>query len=476
MPVGDSVGGTPQPPRTPTHVVVDTSVLRKVGGDLRKGDWPTLRAAARNGIVTLCLPYTVLMELVDHRRRDIGRLAKVEAEHRALRSRIFGESSRLSVGDALDVERVLEQYTDNLVAWFEETGRVLPQPSVGHEALTERLLAKRKPFTEGERGYRDALIWFAVLECAETCDVVLLTANTRDFASGASNEPILAEDLVADLSERGYPAERVMLSTSTSSLLERVLPAWDEPAADRAWRQLIRSTDGVSRLNDLLERYMGIELQNPPDLPQSIWGIGVRTVERVDNVRDVVIVPDSDGWFRIHCRLTTESRIGGFCWVWGGAGDDLSKFVEWDNWGGATEYLLHSDPWRIDIVVAAKFRPLTEVVELNIVSAIEEDRQADGRESMRRVHRELTALRRMLDAFDITEELVEEIHAADDSEFESVVAASLARWEDVADDVPGRYTALVTDNLHVVLETAPGLRALARDLGSAVRTLDDLLT
>ena len=92
---------TSSPVEQPTQVVVDTSVIRQGEGDLSRGDWPTLKAAARLGLITIHLPAPVLKELVDHRKRDLRKWAKAEADVRAMRRVFFpvrSEFSRLSCG------------------------------------------------------------------------------------------------------------------------------------------------------------------------------------------------------------------------------------------------------------------------------------------------------------------------------------------------------------------------------------------
>jgi hypothetical protein len=61
-------------------------------------------------------------------------------------------------------------------------------------------LHRRKPFDkEGQRGFRDALQWEAILDVVQKVDgsVVLVTSNRKDFGEHGSLEKHLAEDLNA---------------------------------------------------------------------------------------------------------------------------------------------------------------------------------------------------------------------------------------------------------------------------------------
>jgi len=77
--------------------------------------------------------------------------------------------------------------------------------SVPHELLVQKAIKGEKPFTDGEKGYRDALIWLSLLtymkESDVKDDVAFITNNKSDFfvtgAGGTQLHPQLQADLLA---------------------------------------------------------------------------------------------------------------------------------------------------------------------------------------------------------------------------------------------------------------------------------------
>ncbi len=459
------------------RVVVDSSSLRQTGGNVTKGDWPSLRAAARLGRLSLHLPSCVLQELVDLRTRDLKQLSKLERDASMLRTQLFtrapADAPRPLTED--QIVELVRDYRDELTGWFADAGSVLDEPHVSHTEIVERILAKRRPFNESERGYRDALIWYSTLECAAESDTILLTANTKDFASRGTgdDEHVLAEDLQADVADRQWPPTRVTLVASTSRLLARVLPDWGKSEVREAWSSYITSESAVAALDQLLNNHLGHELLAPPrDVPQFLWSVGVRSVDAVSAVHDVRLVDDGDGWYRVHARVSSSGRVGGYAWTWGDPDASLDGFALWDDWGGLTEYFASDTLRPIDVVVAARFRPLLEVDALDIVEAWASDQQPRRGDDRRRVQRALRALLFMLQQHIDNPSFIADVLSDHLDEFSMIVRGVISEWESLAESVPGRYVTLVSDNLPTVLADPAGLQALRRDLEAATAALD----
>jgi len=467
------------------QIVIDTSVLRQAKGNLSLGDWPILRAAARLGLFHLRLPAVVLQEVVDHRRRDLLQLMDMERKVARLRGELLGrvpsETPQPADNSSLNEARVQDvcaDYANQVRAWFEEVGSVLDHPSVPHNELVARVLARRRPFNESERGYRDALIWYSTLECADSGSVILLSANTKDFGRAHGSSYELADDLAADLEALGLPPDRVSLTTTMSALLRAVIPEWDDAGVEAAWSAYISSEAGVSALDQFLDAQMGRELTTPPpDAPPWLWSIGLRSLDAVTSVDDIQIVPESDGWYRVHARVSCTGRLGGYAWAWGDSNADVGDFVVWDDWGGHTLFYATDSSKSADVVVAARFRPLVEVEELDIATVtLPEVPEREGQvDELTRVGRSLRALLEMLNLHGDRPDFLADVLDANDSEFQMVVSQVVAEWEAIADAVPGRFPALSIDNLGTVLQDAAGLRALRRDLELVTVALDRVL-
>lgn len=466
---------------SPLQVVVDTSVIRRTRGDLTAGDWPVLRAAARLGLVDLRLPSVVLQELVDHRRRDLAKLQELERKVDRQRRDLLGDEDPLSsrtlpLSDAR-LNEACAVYAEFVSEWFRDAGSVLDDPDVAHSELVARALERRRPFTEGERGYRDALIWYSALECASSERVVLLTANTKDFAKETDNQIELADDLIADLVSRGLPPSRIRLVTTTESLLGDLLPDWDEGGVRSAWASYVQSKAGVHAINNLLEYRLGREFSIPPSAaPTPLWELGLRSVEQVTSVYDIRTVAETQGWYRVHARASCQGLVGGYAWSWGDPDGDHGNFVLWDDWGGLTAYYVDQAVRSVEVVMVARFRPLLEVEEFEIDRVDLAQQRAHGgtREQLSRVRRAFGALHQMLALHLERPDFINDVCGDNAAEFELVVSGIVADWEDVADAVPGRYQTLVVDNIPTVIEEVAGLRALRRDLQLAMTAIDTL--
>lgn len=98
----------------------------------------------------------------------------------------------------------LRQYKDIFKNRLRELGiNIIPYPSISHEVLVKRDLARKKPFQETGKGYRDALIWESVksiceksLSLFENPKIIFVNKNHKDFCEKGLLHPDLKEDLV----------------------------------------------------------------------------------------------------------------------------------------------------------------------------------------------------------------------------------------------------------------------------------------
>lgn len=110
------------------------------------------------------------------------------------------------------------------------------------EAVTERSLLETPPFKSKGRGFRDALIWYSLLEYLRANPehkVAFITDNTQDFGVGS-----LKAELVAELAELGFQ-ERVVYFQS----LNEFLAEYSEPIA------FINDEFVEASINDEVESY-----------------------------------------------------------------------------------------------------------------------------------------------------------------------------------------------------------------------------
>lgn len=81
--------------------------------------------------------------------------------------------------------------------------KIIPYPSISHQELVKRNLARKKTFQETGKGYRDALIWESVksiceksLSLFENPKIIFVNKNHKDFCEEGLLHPDLKEDLV----------------------------------------------------------------------------------------------------------------------------------------------------------------------------------------------------------------------------------------------------------------------------------------
>ncbi|WP_406630014.1 PIN domain-containing protein [Amycolatopsis sp. WGS_07] len=193
----------------PPYVVVDTTEFR---ADLTLGTrWTATLSAGSYGLLKLAIPVIVRLEAIRHHDQLVS-----EGERGALKGlnivRRYAEEPD-DIIDAREITQICEAtrrgFQYKLEYYIEQAGgRFLPVPAIDHGALVTRAMQGRKPFTSnGKEGYRDALIWYSILDLCGSLDaddhVLFVTGNSRDFCDSGSNA--LAEPLRQDLAKLAAP-------------------------------------------------------------------------------------------------------------------------------------------------------------------------------------------------------------------------------------------------------------------------------
>lgn len=206
------------------HVIVDTTELYRTPL-LDAAGWKELLARSRRGEVRLCVPEVVLREASRHYRERIGGdLMQAQKALAKLRDLGFAETPDLQATEP-QVTSLAEAYRPQLERLLSQASAyVLPLPSVSHEELLDRDLEIRKPFRQSGKGYRDALIWEAILEYADTCHdestFYFVTSNTSDYCD--SGESKLARVLQHEFEARS-PNVSIVRTESVAELINDTL-------------------------------------------------------------------------------------------------------------------------------------------------------------------------------------------------------------------------------------------------------------
>jgi hypothetical protein len=178
--------------------------------------------------IRVLLPAVVLDEATNQHRERLEKLASDLSSlgAHALRLAGFARSKVAELDDAAIVANV-SRYREDLERWVKITGgRVLPYPAVIHADVVARDLQRRKPFSESGKGYRDALIWFSMLEYLRANEepFALVTNNHRDFGQ----EPEFHPDMARDLDALGGDRKRHLFATVERFVAAHVRSNLDE--------------------------------------------------------------------------------------------------------------------------------------------------------------------------------------------------------------------------------------------------------
>jgi hypothetical protein len=204
------------------HIVVDTEVIYSDFW-LKKANFATLLSNLHRVGWALHLPTVVLEEIENKFRHELAKATNAAAKELRHSATLLDDRDLKSPLHDLDVQSEVKRYRRHLEEHLRKHGvRSLSVPNVSHADILQRAIAKRKPFNESGKGYRDTLIWYATLELYRQTDVpvYLVTGNTKDF--GANNQ--FANDLLDDIRDSGCgPIDRLRLLNRLDDLVTGVL-------------------------------------------------------------------------------------------------------------------------------------------------------------------------------------------------------------------------------------------------------------
>lgn len=115
--------------------------------------------------------------------------------------RLFNLKSRPK-GGVWNVQALLRRWDRCLRRFLKvHYGSILPSPKVEVNDILHRSIERIKPFSNGDRGFRDTVIWLTTLELVEPASrVSFVTSNTQDFFAPDSNTP--HPDMLVEIEKR----------------------------------------------------------------------------------------------------------------------------------------------------------------------------------------------------------------------------------------------------------------------------------
>lgn len=207
-----------------------------------------LLAAHDKGQLRLVMPEVVIREVANKwREKTEEQLAKFAAPARELAK--YGVKVERPTG--ADLVEQAAQVERGLRDRLRQAGVATPgYPDVGHEPFVERALGRRKPFdAKGKNGYRDAVLWEAVIELAREDEVVLVSNDVRAFVDddGESLDRTLRDEVEERVGHRG----RIRLARDIHTVTDEVSEQDRETA--EAIRRLVHERSFRVLLDEGLE-------------------------------------------------------------------------------------------------------------------------------------------------------------------------------------------------------------------------------
>lgn len=155
----------------------------------------------------LLISKVVCEEVENIRRRESEQaVLKIKNEIKILSKLLPFDTSY----DSRAVEEFRFNFTESLHDRCESL-EILEYENISHAAVVSRALTNKKPFSDGEKGYRDTLIWLSLLnhlkEKNYKGEVVFITKNTSDFFEKSASGLALHKDLANDLITNGINAK-----------------------------------------------------------------------------------------------------------------------------------------------------------------------------------------------------------------------------------------------------------------------------
>ncbi len=265
----------------------------------------------RRAGLSLAVPETARDEAVNRFREECMRLQASVRKLTREASRVLGSQPPHGFQMLDSIDSLVKVYISSMQETFQEHGvRVLAYPTVAHQELVARALARKRPFAENGSGYRDALIWHSLLELlrAGESPFAFITANTRDFGEAPNLHPDLAADLLAEgLDPANLRLFRTLedlnhaLIIPTLDRLADIKKRFEEPGPDRpaleSWL--------AANLQDLLDDFTDVLGPFHPDHGSThLSSLGPPSLARIDAVRQL-----SDSQILLAVVAKTEAHL-----------------------------------------------------------------------------------------------------------------------------------------------------------------------
>lgn len=177
------------------QIVLDSNIIRS-NWYLSGANMTVIEKLIKLNVCKLVVPDIVVLEVNNLFRKEVNKAIR---EVNSLKT-ILTELS-LSVS-CPDTEEICGKYRDRLNERLDNLKvQRLTYSSIPQDKIVARAISSRRPFQEGGKGYKDAIIWENILSVAGSDDETFVITNDLNDFSDKSKDKQLHPDLVKDLED-----------------------------------------------------------------------------------------------------------------------------------------------------------------------------------------------------------------------------------------------------------------------------------
>lgn len=269
------------------QIFIDTNVFF---GDwfVRNANLRYLFHFANNEQHELLISRLVVQEVENLRRRELASALGATKKALSALDRLYGSVLMAPPNEAsfspYDFLQILKEKVENLT--------ILEYEGISHSVVVDRALACKRPFLEGEKGYRDTLIWLSLLEHvklnASHDEIAFITANTTDFF-GSGSEDTFHSDLIADIGTLPGPVSInpfSSLAAFVDSTIDKHEHAIDHSKAEELFGDYIEheGIEYIASLNEVAVRRLQSFLLSGTSTFANASGIAAEVLEGVEDL------------------------------------------------------------------------------------------------------------------------------------------------------------------------------------------------
>jgi hypothetical protein len=168
--------------------------------------------------IRVVIPRVVLEEVIS---ATAGYLRNVEKNLNSARHNLGETFVNPPELPTVDVEKLVDAYRDEIEeTLLDHNVEIVEWHAVSHDDVVERDLARKPPFDDSGRGYRDTLTWHVVRDLVLDHDErVILITRDHDFSVSEDDQNTLHPELVKEI---GGDSEAIMIVPDIATAMRRV--------------------------------------------------------------------------------------------------------------------------------------------------------------------------------------------------------------------------------------------------------------